>query len=76
MSECSLCGEYSNCLHPVAFEHNPKKETPKEIEEYIGLGSYLDDLDATEASEDFNENCAKICHGCFNKYFDWISWWG
>ena len=76
MSECSLCGEYSDCLHPVDFHTNPKKETPKEIEQYIGLGSFLDDMDASDADEEFWDNCARICHDCFKKFADWISWWG
>lgn len=76
MSECSICGEYSEDLHPVSFHTHPKKKTPQEIEQYIGLGGYLDDMDASEANEEFWENCAHLCHGCFKKYFDWIVWWG
>jgi hypothetical protein len=76
MSECSLCGKYSEDLHPVSFEHNSNKPTPKEIEQYIGLGDYLDDTEASVAADEFWENCAHICHECFNKYFDWICWWG
>jgi len=77
MSECSLCGEYSEDLHPVDFkaDRNDTK-CPEEIKEYLGIGSYIDDLDASRAADEFWENCARICHKCFNKYFKWIVWWG
>jgi len=74
LSECSLCGEYSECLHPVDFRW--AEDLPKELEEYIGIGSYLDDTDASEAAEEFWEYCARICHNCFKKYYKWIVWWG
>ena len=74
MSECSLCGEYSECLHPVDFRW--AEDLPEELEEYIGIGSYLDDTDASEAAEEFWEYCARICHECFKKYYKWIVWWG
>jgi hypothetical protein len=78
MSECSICGEYDDCLHPVDFKYS--EDMPKEVltilRPYLGIGDYLDDLDAAEGEEDFWENCAHICHKCFNKYFKWIVWWG
>ena len=76
MSECSLCGEYSDCLHPVDFGYDEDGKCPEEIEGYIGIGSYLDDTDASDASEEFWENCARICHECFKRYWKWIRWWG
>jgi hypothetical protein len=77
MSECSICGKYSDCLHPVAFKGHPDNpEVPEEIKQFLGIGEYLDDLDASEADEDFWENCARLCHECFAKYYGWIVWWG
>lgn len=76
MSECSICGEYSDCLHPVDFHSVEGKETPKEIEEFIGLGGYLDDTEASEGEDDFWENCARLCHACMEKYDAWIAWFG
>lgn len=73
---CDLCKNESDCEHPVSFEPHPTKPTPPEIEEYIGLGGYLDDTDASEAADEFWDNCAHLCHECFTKYSDWISWWG
>ena len=74
MSECSLCREYDEDLHPVDFKWS--EDLPKELEEYIGIGGYLDDLDASEAAEEFWDNCARICNKCFKKYYKWIVWWG
>jgi len=77
MSECSLCGEYSEDLHPVDFKANPNNPTcPEEIKEYLDLGAFLDDIEASQATEEFWDNCAHICHECFSKYVDWIVWWG
>jgi hypothetical protein len=77
MSECSICGEYSDCLHPVNFHANPDDpKCPEEIKPFLGIGEYLDDLDASEADDDFWDNCAHLCHKCFSKFKDWISWWG
>jgi len=73
---CDLCENESNCEHPVSFHTHPTKPTPQEIKQYIGLGGYLDDLDAEEATDDFWENCARLCHDCMNKYVDWIDWFG
>jgi len=77
MSECSICGEYSDCLHPVDFQANPNDpDCPEEIKPFLGIGTYLDDLDASEGEEDFWENCAHLCHKCFSKFSKWIVWWG
>ena len=76
MSECSLCGEYSEDTHPVDFGLDENGECPEEIEEYIGIGSYLDDTDASDANAEFWEKCARICNECFKKYWKWIRWWG
>jgi hypothetical protein len=74
MSYCSICGEYVECTHPVDFVD--ADDLPKELEEYVGLGHYLDDTDATAAEEEFWENCAHLCHDCMKKYRPWIVWWG
>lgn len=74
MSECSICGEYSEETHPVDFRG--ADDLPKELEHYIGIGSYLDDTQASAASEEFWDNCAHLCPTCFKKYYPWIVWWG
>lgn len=77
--ECSICGEYSGCCHPVSFHGHLDEEgnpPPKEIEQYIGLDSYLDDTDAEKADEEFWSGCAYLCHECMNKYAFWIVWFG
>lgn len=77
MSECSICGEYSEDLHPVDFKADPDDpQTPEEIKEFLGIGCYLDDLNANDAADEFWENCAHLCHKCFAKYFRFIVWWG
>lgn len=77
MSYCSLCGEYSECLHPVDFvADRDDPECPEIIKPYLGLGRYLDDLDSSDAADDFWNNCAHICHDCFKKYSNFIVWWG
>ena len=77
MSECSLCGEYSEDLHPVDFKADSSDpRCPEEIKEYLGLGSFLDDTQASAASEEFWDNCAHLCSDCFRKYIKWIVWWG
>jgi hypothetical protein len=73
---CDFC-DNDECDHPVSFGGDlDDPEMPEEIKPYIGLGCYLDDLDASEAADDFWENCAHVCHECFNKYIKWIDWWG
>ena len=74
MTECSICGEYSEETHPVDFRD--ADDLLEELEAYIGIGSYLDDTQASEAAEEFWDNCAYLCPKCFKKYFSWIVWWG
>lgn len=78
MSYCSFCNEYDDDTHPVSFGLYDKNDprVPKEIKPYIGLGHYLDDLDASAAEDEFWENCAHLCDECFKKYYHWIVWWG
>jgi hypothetical protein len=74
MDTCHICGEYDEDLHPVDFKYS--EDIPEELRKYLGLGDYLDDLDAEEATDEFWENCAYICNDCFTKYWNWIVWWG
>jgi len=76
MSGCSFCDDDSDDVHPVSFRNHPDFETPEEIKPYIGLGDFLDDTEASEAAEEFWENCAHVCEKCFRKYWNWIAWWG
>lgn len=77
MSECDLCNEYSDDLHPVDFQANPNNpRCPEEIKEYLGIGNFLDDTEALQAAEEFWDKCAHICHDCFREYAEWIVWWG
>lgn len=74
MSECDVCGEYSECLHPVEF----KPPVPKEIEHLVdwkGLDLF-DDLDVATHEDERWETRPYICHSCFAKYHRFISWWG
>jgi len=76
---CDLCDNPCECTHPVSFHGHLDEEgnpPPKEIQQYIGLGSYLDDTEAGDAMDEYWENCARLCHDCMNKYAYWITWFG
>lgn len=77
MSYCSICNKYSECTHPVDFKADPSDpRCPEEIKSYLGLGDFLDDTQASQATEEFWENCAHLCHECMFKYRQWIVWHG
>jgi len=74
MSECHICGEYSEDLHPVEF----KPPVPTEIEHLVdweGLG-LMDDLEVAEHEDERWNTRPYICEKCFRKYYRFISWWG
>ena len=71
---CTLCDNPDECCHPVSVR--PRGGIPKELAPYVGLGNYVDDLDAGDATEEFWENCLYLCHDCMKKYSQWIEWYG
>lgn len=90
MSMCDLCGEYSDCLHPISFVSEVSAlihkldidmDKLRELREWE-LRKHIEEWDGYYDSEGFPtylssiSGCPYICHKCFEKYVRYIVWWG
>ena len=77
MRECELCGEPSNCLHPVSFSG----DAPEELRQLVRRKGH-EEWDGEYDSEGFPtylsdiSGCPHLCHECMIRNERWIVWFG
>jgi len=89
MSECDICGEYSDCLHPVGFmskffAYRHEIEVDEDIhtklldlESSLAFERWNGETDPLTGQPDYHSGWSVyICHDCFAKYRDYIQTWG
>ena len=74
MSECDVCGKYSDCLHPVAFMNWFSKERLRmKIKDEDQLRRLKDIEERLRIEEDRRPY---LCHDCFAVNNGFITWYG